>query len=80
MIFQEYVECPRQIQFSQTLKAANQALEEEQGSPDNTLQVGTFYCVITESEEGYEIVECDIVTEEGFVGVCLVKCSGKIFK
>ena len=41
-------------------------------APD--LEVGSFYCVLSDSEQGFQIVQCNVLVEAGFAGVCLEKC------
>ena len=38
------------------------------------LQEGSFYCVLSNTEQGFSIVQCDAVIETGFAGVILEKC------
>ena len=47
---------------------------EEQIIQDTNLEEGNFYCVVSDTEQGFEIVQCDVVIDSGFAGRCLQKC------
>ena len=55
---------------------------EEQIIPDTSLEEGDFYCVVSDTEQGFEIVQCDVVIDSGFVGSlqkCLEENADKFF-
>ena len=77
--FQDYVKLPIQIQFSsssveQTVSSSSVSIMEEQIIPDTNLEEGNFYCVVSDTEQGFEIVQCDVDIDSGFAGSLMQKC------
>ena len=46
---------------------------EEQIIPDTSLEEGNFYCVVSDTDQGFEIVQCDVVIDSGFAGSLMQK-------
>ena len=70
------MQVPTRINFtpsSQDTDVSGEEIDEEIAELE--LQRGSYYVVATESELGFLIVECCVVTETGFTGVVLEKCS-----